>query len=127
MRDLFQFVRFALLGALGTAVHYLLLIALVTGLKQPEALGAMVGACAGAFCNYYLNRRYNFRSTRRHREALPRFLAVAGLGIVLNGVIVGFLSQAGWHYLLAQAAATILILVINFFASKTWIFVNPNN
>jgi putative flippase GtrA len=127
MADLFQFFRFALVGIAGTALHYLLLIALVSGLGQPEALGAMVGAAAGALCNYQLNRRYSFNSTRRHREALPRFLAMAAVGTVLNGAIVGLLSNAGWHYLLAQVAATLLILILNFFVSKTWVFVKPHN
>ena len=86
----------------------------------------MCGAALGAICNYVLNYHFNFRSTRRHREALPRFLAMAGIGIALNGFIVAALSKAGLHYLLAQATATVLVLSMNFLVSRTWIFVNRN-
>jgi len=121
-----QFLHFGLIGALGTAMHYALLIALVQLLAVHEGIAAMCGAALGAICNYVLNYHFNFRSTRRHREALPRFLAMAGIGIALNGFIVAALSKAGLHYLLAQATATVLVLSMNFLVSRTWIFVNRN-
>jgi len=122
LREMMMLARYAAFGAVGTALHYLVLVGLVQGFGANIAFAAMAGATAGALCNYQLNRSFNFRSTRPHREALPRFLMIAAVGVFLNGLIVGLLNAAGMHYMLAQVFATALILLINYQASKLWIF-----
>jgi len=122
LREMIMLARYTAFGAVGTALHYLVLVGLVQGFGANTAFAAMAGATAGALCNYQLNRRLNFRSTRPHREALPRFLLIAAVGVFLNGLIVGLLNAAGLHYMLAQVFATALILLINYQASKLWIF-----
>ena len=117
-----QFLRFVLVGAAGTVLHYLALTTLVLlSLMSPGAASA-VGACLGACVNYWLNQRFTFASTRPHREMMPRFFAVAAVGAVANGLIVSKLSSLGMHFLLAQVIATCTILVANFLISKKWIF-----
>lgn len=122
LREFAMLTRYAAFGAVGTALHYLVLVSLVQGFGTNSAAAAMAGATAGALCNYQLNRHFNFHSTRPHLEALPRFLLMAAAGIVLNGLVVGLLNSAGWHYMLAQLFATALILLLNYLASKSWIF-----
>ena len=117
-----QILRFAIVGAAGTALHYVVLVLLVTGLDRDPAVGAVLGATCGAAFNYWLNHRFTFRSDRSHAQAVPRFISMAAAGIVLNGMIVKALTLAGVHYLLSQAIATPIILVLNFFLSKLWIF-----
>lgn len=117
-----QFFRFLSVGAFGTALHYAILFFLVAALDRDPAIAAMAGATAGAAFNYWLNRRLTFRSMRPHKEALPRFLLIAGLGVVLNGAIVKALTLTALHYLPSQFAATLIILVFNFLLSKLWIF-----
>ncbi len=117
-----QFAKFAVAGGLGTALHYLVLVVLVSLLGVAPGRAAFAGAAAGACLVYLLNRRYTFASRRDHRHTLPRFVALAVAGALLNGVLVGALSGAGLHYLLAQVAATAAVLVLNFIVSKTWIF-----
>lgn len=111
-----------MVGALGTALHYGVLVFLVTALDIPPATGAMTGATFGAAFNYLLNHRFTFRSNRPHKESLPRFIVMAGVGVVLNGAIVKTLTIAGINYLVSQVGATLTILVLNFFLSKFWIF-----
>jgi putative flippase GtrA len=117
-----QFTRFALAGGAGTACHYLVLVALVSLAGMAPGRAAFAGAVLGACVVYLLNRRYTFATSRGHAQALPRFALMAGAGAVLNGVLVGLLSDAGMYFLLAQVLATGLILVINFIVSKLWIF-----
>lgn len=109
-------------GAIGTALHYAILILLVAVLDCDPAIGAMAGATCGAAFNYWLNHRFTFHSERPHREALPRFFLMAGIGILLNGFIVKVLTMATVNYLASQVGATLIILVMNFFLSKLWIF-----
>jgi putative flippase GtrA len=121
-RNAWQFASFVLVGGAGTAVHYLALIALVGAALAPPGIAAAVGAALGAAVNYWLNHRFTFAGAGRHRAALPRFLALAAAGMFLNGVIVGMLSSAAFHFLAAQVVATCSILFLNFFVSKKWIF-----
>lgn len=117
-----QVLRFASVGAAGTALHYLVLVASVALLHASPALGAMLGAGVGALSNYCLNRRFSFASGRRHREAFPRFVVMVILGILLNGGLMQGLTRLGLHYLAAQVVATVLLLGVNFFLSRQWIF-----
>ena len=119
-----QFLRFAAMGALGTGVHYAILIVLVSFFNHPATLSAMMGATAGALTNYFLNYHFTFASDRRHREALPRFMTMAVLGVAMNGLIVEALTHYQLNYLVAQIIATLAILSINFMVSRIWIFRN---
>lgn len=117
-----QFAKFAAVGGLGTALHYLVLLVLVSLAQMPPGRAAFLGATAGACVVYLLNRRYTFDSRQAHGRAVPRFVLLALVGASLNGAIVGVLSGAGLHFLLAQVLATGAILVLNFIVSKLWIF-----
>jgi len=107
---------------MGTALHYTILIFLVMVLDSDPAIGAMTGATCGAAFNYWLSHRFTFCSDRPHREALPRFVLMAGIGVLLNGAIVKMLTMATFNYLLSQVGATLLIFVLNYYLSKLWIF-----
>lgn len=115
-------LTFAVVGLCGTMLHYCVFLGLVVLLEVQPGRSAFVGAAAGACVVYLLNRRYTFDSQRPHAETIPRFAALSILGAVLNGAIVGWLSMIGLHYLLAQMAATVLVLFVNFIVSKKWIF-----
>ena len=117
-----QFTKFAAAGGAGTALHYVILIVLVSRFHVPAAYAAFAAATAGACVVYLINQRYTFDSQRSHTQTLPRFALMAAVGAVLNGMVVGVLSVAGLYFLLAQMIATVVILVINFIVSKIWIF-----
>src|SRR5690242_10553311 len=101
-----QFVRYAGAGAIGTAVQYLALVALVHAQWTGAVAASTAGAVLGALVNYVLNYRFTFASGRTHAHALPRFAAVAALGIGINALVVALLIHAGAHYLVAQVVAT---------------------
>lgn len=114
-----QLIRFAAVGAVGTGAHYLLLVMLVEAGGVNEVAASTAGATLGALVNYVLNRHYTFRSTRRHVEALPRFLAIAGLGLVINfGLMLVMIEGLRIHYLVAQVVATALVLLWNFAGNR---------
>jgi putative flippase GtrA len=117
-----QLTKFALAGGAGTSAQYLVLLALVSLAGVPPGRASFAGAVLGACVVYLLNRRFTFASSRSHAATLPRFVLMAAVGAVLNGLLVGLLSAAGMYFLLAQVLATACILVINFTVSKLWIF-----
>ena len=81
------FIRYAGVGAVGTVAHYVTLVLLV-GFGTPVVPASTTGFVLGAFVNYALNHRLTFASERAHRVALPRFFAVAGVGLLLNAVVM---------------------------------------
>ena len=119
-----QFFWYIVAGGLATAAHYAVLIALVELLVLPAAPSAAFGALCGAGVSYFLNRRMAFSgSSSAHVQALPRFIAIALLGALVNGVLVWLgVQQLGWHYLLAQALATILVMGLTFRLNRLWTF-----
>ena len=118
-----QFVSFALIGAIGTAGHYLTLITLVEKVKISPVIATTFGFVVGALINYILNYRFTFRSNKPHHEALSKFLTVALLGAGVNTGLMYLLNQwLGLHYFLAQLVATGLVLVLNFLLNRIWTF-----
>jgi len=121
-----QFMRFGVVGGIATAVQYLVLIMLVQWAGINPVISSAIGFTASAFLNYALNYRYTFRSGRSHRQALPRFFAVALSGLSLNTLLMALMvGVLGLNYMLAQLTATSAVLFGNFFANRHWTFKNP--
>lgn len=104
-------------------VHYAVLMLLVEWFYISPSLAAASGAACGALIAYGGNRQFTFVSHSRHRLALPRFLLVAVLGVVLNGAIVWAITEAlSWHYMVAQVVATLGVLLITYRLNRNWTF-----
>ena len=118
-----EFLRYTLVGAVATAIHYALLLALVEFAGVPPPQSAAFGTAAGAFVAYGGNRYVTFPGRARHRIVMPRFAAVAVVSTGANGALVWLGSAVlGWHYLVAQAAATLLIVVLGYNLNRSWSF-----
>lgn len=117
------FVRYAGVGAIGTAVHYAVLVVLVQFANVTPISASTVGAVAGAIVNYALNHRFTFVSQRKHILALPRFMAITGLGILVNAAVMALvLAVVTDSYLIAQVIATGVVLIVGYVANKKWTF-----
>lgn len=118
-----QFLRFAVVGAMATAVHYSVLIALKEMFHVPLVVATSVGFLVGALVSYVLNRRFTFSVRPAFGLGLVKFLAALGVGLLLNGAIVGFLAhEAQIPYMIAQLAATGLVLFWNFASTRLLVF-----
>ncbi|WP_170845162.1 GtrA family protein [Chitinasiproducens palmae] len=118
-----RFLRYAALGAVGTAVQYVLLICLVHSMGVGPVAASSAGAVAGAVTNYLLNHRYSFGGTARHRAAAPRFMLVAAGGLAINAMVMALLTGAfALPYLLAQCVATAAVLALTYVANASWSF-----
>jgi len=118
-----QFLCFSGVGVIGTLAHYLTLIAMVEIISVGPILSSMLGFAVGALVNYFLNYHVTFKSAKSHREAMPKFFAVALVGLALNGVIMSVATESfGLHYLLAQVVSTGVVLIWNFTGNRVWTF-----
>jgi len=118
-----HFLLFAALGAVGTGAQYAVLIGLVSGLGVGPVLGSTAGFLTGGLVNYTLNRSIAFRSTKPHSETAPKFFTIAGIGLILNALIMTLLTRhVGAPYLLAQIVSTTILLLWHYTANALWTF-----
>lgn len=118
-----QFASFTAVGVAGTVAHYCVLIALIYVLQLHPVPASAAGFAVGALVNYGLNYRLTFRSTKMHRESMPKFFIVAIAGLMLNTAIMAVMTTTlRLHYLVAQVFATGCVLIWNFTVNRRWTF-----
>lgn len=118
---LLKFTSFAVVGAIGTLLHYLVLYFLVETQGFNPVLASGCGAMVGLLTNYVLNYRITFNSQQSHLQTLPKFAIIALIGLGLNLAIMAQLTQQ-IYYLYAQIITTLLVLIWNFLANHFWTF-----
>jgi putative flippase GtrA len=118
-----QFSRFLLVGGFSTALQYLILFALVRGATVDPVVASTIGYALSALANYDLNYRLTFRSRQPYLGGMARYAIVMTTGLLLNGAVMAAGTKLlGLHYLVAQVAATIVVLFWNFFAHRRWTY-----
>jgi putative flippase GtrA len=116
-------MRFAAVGAVGTAAQYLVLWFGVTAVALSATVASGAGFVLGAVVNYLLNYHYTFASDRPHAAAAARFFTVAGAGLLINTALMhALVVWVTWHYMLAQVLATAVVLLWNFLVNRHWTF-----
>jgi putative flippase GtrA len=126
-----QFVKFAVVGALGTIVNLavLKLTLLLWGQfseSTPFAVEAFASGLAFAVAvvnNYLLNRWWTFRSSGTMGTEFLKFLVVSLCGLVLNELVFWvFRAQLELHVMVSQLLAIACVLPFNFVVNKLWSF-----
>jgi putative flippase GtrA len=117
-----RLVRFALVGGVATGVQYVTLIVLVRAAGVWPTAASAIGFMVSAVGNYLLNYYFTFRSRGSHGVAAGKFLVLAGVGLAINSVLMQVLVGAGWHYILAQVCATVVVFLWNFVGNSLWTF-----
>lgn len=126
-----QFVKFAVVGAIGTVVNLavLKLSLLLWGQfneSTPFAVEAFASSLAFAVAvvnNYLLNRWWTFRSSGTMSTEFPKFLVVSIAGLALNELLFYvFRAQLDLHVMVSQLLAIACVLPFNFIVNKLWSF-----
>lgn len=126
-----RFVRFGLVGSLGTALDFALLTILKL-MGWPTLAANSLSFSAGLLNNFALNRLWTFRHARRTnwRRQLLQFSTVSLVGLLLNnaivlnleGAFVALIGDADWAYLPAKVIAAGVVCFWNYFANRNWTF-----
>ena len=117
-----SFVRYALVGGVATAAHYAVLALAVELLGWAAWVGSGAGAAVGAQVAYFGNRRYTFDHDGSLFASWAKFQLTALGGAVQGMAIVALGVHLGWHYLVAQVAATFAGLVVTYLVNRWWTF-----
>ena len=124
-----RFLKFALVGSLGTALDFGALTALKLA-GWPTLAANSLSFTLGLSNNFILNRNWTFRERRRAAWSgqLAQFALVSLTGLALNNLIVVSLEGVftpllgGWAYLPAKVLATGAVLFWNYYANRNWTF-----
>ena len=118
-----RFICFAGVGAVATAIQYMILFALVRFVNTNPVYASSVGFSVSALVNYFMNYHLTFKSKKRHRDTITKFLSLATIGLILNSLVMeACTALTGLHYLFAQAIATAIVLIWNFSGNSIWTF-----
>jgi len=117
-----RLLRYTLVGAIATAVQYALLALCVEAGAWPAWLASGFGAVIGAQVAYLGNRKFTFAYRGEFGSSWLKFQITAALGALLGMLFVGIAVHSGWHYLAAQVAATLAILLLTFVINRVWAF-----
>jgi putative flippase GtrA len=131
-RESRRFIRFAMIGVVGTAVDFGLLIVFKELVGLPTLLANTLSYGAGIVNNFVLNRIWTYPDSHSRNALLQlvQFGLVSVTGLLLNNLIVYWLDQplgnlvgaADYGYLIAKVFATGLVMVWNFVVNRFWTF-----
>ena len=108
---------------MATLTTYAVLIVGVEGLHLDAVMASVAGYGLGVIVNYSLNYRFTFNSEQHHHVVLPKFLIVAGSGMIINAsVMYAGIKWIGIHYVLAQLVAVLIVFTLSFAANRLWTF-----
>lgn len=121
-----QASRFLVVGAVTTALQYLVLVIAVEFFATRADLGSALGYLFSAGVSYVANRRYTFNSDAPHAQAAFRFVVILLAGLTLNTLCMSLLAEHwGVPYIAAQLIATAIATVWNFLGHALWSFRTP--
>jgi putative flippase GtrA len=122
-QTVFQFWKFACVGAVATLIQFGILILLVQRFGADPVVASVTGYLVSICFNYYLNYKFTFKATGAHKKTAVMFGLTAGTGLLLNTAVMSFcLKTLGLKYVFAQVAATGFVFVWNFAVNKLWTF-----
>lgn len=131
-----KFLKFSVVGGLGSLVDFGLTALSLSVLGVGEYLSNAIGFVLAASFNYMLNRLWTFRSQNPNvKGEFIKFLTVSTVGLGINSLVlfcylefVGVgLDVCGYHiadFWIAKVLATGVVLFWNFFVNKYYTFKN---
>lgn len=117
-----QFLSFAAVGVVGTAAHYVTMLALIYYAHVSPLIGTGAGFMAGLLASYALNRRWTFDKRPPFARGLLAYFLVCIIGFGINVSVVAFAMWLGVHFMIGQVFATVLALFWNFLSSRFVVF-----
>jgi putative flippase GtrA len=118
-----QFVKFGIVGVSNTLIFFAVytLLFKVFGVWYVAASG--IGFAVGAVNGFLLNRAWTFRGHVGDALTPVRWFVVQTAGLLVDlGLVYLFVDGAGLGKLSGQAATTVIVTVLTFFANRAWTF-----
>lgn len=118
----YYFFRYLCIGIINTFVGYGIIYGLMF-LGTDPFLSNAIGYVAGITISYFLNKIYNFKSQKCHKEAFPKFIISLAIAYFINLVIL-YVSIKIYNInkYIAQIPAITCYTIIGFLGSRYFAF-----
>ncbi|WP_091016671.1 GtrA family protein [Paenibacillus amylolyticus] len=117
--------KFGIVGVANTVVDALV-FALLAVVGVPVLIAQVISYSCGVANSYWLNGRWTFRNAARGgnaRAKLIRFLITNLIVLPLSALILMTLhDMLGWSLVMSKILATLMGMVLNYMASRYWVF-----
>lgn len=129
-----KYIKFSAVGLVGAIINSAVLWTSYQILSVPYVQAAVLAFCVAATSNYYMNRRWTYRSKGNLPVQYSQFFIVSVCGLVLNLVIlIGIvdhampaldigMDKAGLYLVASNLVAIFIVSIFNFFANSFWTF-----
>ena len=123
-KSLAQFIKFAVVGASGTVIDWVLYFLFTRSLGIYYLIAKIISFVIAALNNYIWNRVWTFKSKEKKVIGeFIKFFVVSIVGLGLNTLIMYLtVGLLGWKDFYALVLATAIVMIWNFFANKFHIF-----
>lgn len=133
--DFLVFIRYAIVGALGTGVDIGVLYLLVEFVNMPVLIATVFSFFAAVINNFILNKYWTFQNQHSNiRKQFIKFFIVAGIGLILTVFFmfifvhildipdITIYSKVVPGYVIAKMITSVIVLTWNFLGNKFWTF-----
>jgi dolichol-phosphate mannosyltransferase len=129
-----KYIKFSTIGGIGAVINTAILWTASVFFLAPYQPAAVLAFSVAATSNYFMNRKWTYRSKRNLPRQYSQFLAVSAFGLVLNlviltGIIDGIMpafdigrDKARIYLVVANLVAIFVVSIFNFFANSFWTF-----
>lgn len=125
----FDFIRFAIVGAIATVIDYLGLNIFLK-LGSSLWLATFIGFAGGAVLGYFLNNSWTYKHLDKKGNIwdLTKYVVVAAFGLLWTELIMHYLSvNNSWNTNLSKLVAVFIVFFWNFFINRIWTFKATDN
>ncbi|MCY9513106.1 GtrA family protein [Paenibacillus apiarius] len=118
-----KIVKYGVVGALGTLLHFSVLILLVEWFGCNPIISSVIGFIIVLIISFFMNQRWTFGAGGMGRMAFIKYVAVSGIGLILNTAIVFVtVDLLQWPYVIGQLCVVAVVPPLNFVLNYYWTF-----
>ncbi len=120
-----QFIKFCLVGLEKTIFSYLIFILFLYFLFFDYISAAFFGAVAGVLFGFGFDKIYTFNSDKKIPLTLIKYFIIYTISVIILTLLMrAFVENLNFHPLLSYLIIEPIIIAINFFGTKIWVFKN---
>jgi putative flippase GtrA len=114
---IFKFLKFGIVGFLGTVIDFSITFLLKEKLKIHRYISSSAGFTIAASSNYLLNRLWTFESNNpKVLVEYGTFVIISVIGLAINNLFL-YIFERKMNFYLAKLVATGVTTIWNFFAN----------
>ena len=120
-----QFIKFGIVGLIGTIINLFILFLLTDLAGVYYLFSAIIAFFIAMTSNFILNKIWSFKEkiNDEFRKKWGQFFIVSLAALIINLIFLYILTELlKIHYIISQAMAIVIAMIINFLGNKIWTF-----